>query len=365
MGPIASIAEDLARNPLQWGPFRVVPAASYRFSYSTRLPYGGFGGAGEETIQHTVAPSLTLQSTHLTLSYSPSLTYYMKGRFEDSLKHSASLLASFGFEDWRFGISHSYATASQVLVETSAQTDTESHNTGLTAAYRLSDKTSIDLTASQSIRDTSSFNSSKTWSTMNWIDCQVTDITRIGVGAGGGYTAVDLGSDMTYEQFQGRVNWTPRPKLSASLNGGIEIRQFLAQQGASDQVNPIMGATAAYRPFETTSLSLTANRGVSSSIFTDQISETTSFSLHLAQSFFEHLQAGLGGGVRFVDYQSSSKLSSVDRSDEVTFYSATLGTRLFRRASLSVSYSHLSNNSNLPSRSFDSDTYSAQISYSF
>lgn len=364
--PLApEFVEELLYNPLQWGPFRVIPAVNYRFSYSTGLPYGGVGSANETTAQHTISPSLTLQSEHVTLNYFPSLNYYSKGRYEDSLNHSASIRSAFGYGDWAFSISHAYSAASQVLVESARQTDTESHGTSLGATYRLSENTSIQLTASQSISETSEFNSSTTWSTMNWVDFQITDVTRLGVGAGGGYTDVEQGSDMTYQQVQGRINWVPRPKISAALNGGIEIRQFLAQQGVDDQVNPIMGASATYRPFDYTSLTLSANRGVSSSIFSDQITETTSFALSLGQRLIERLQVGLSGGLRYADFQSSSQLLNVNRSDEVHFFSASLSTRFLKRATASIGYSLSSNKSNNAVYEYDSYTYSAQIGYSF
>jgi hypothetical protein len=362
---VPAFVDELLYNPLQWGPFRVIPAANYRFSYSTGLPYGGVGSANETTVQHTLSPSLTLESKHLTLNYSPSLNYYSKGRNEDSLNHSASIHSVFGYGDWAFSISHGYSVASQVLVESARQTDTESHSTTLGATHRLSEKTSIQLTASQGINETSSFNSSKNWSTMNWVDYQITDITRLGVGVGGGYTDVDQGSDMTFQQIQGRVSWAPRPRISAGLSGGIEIRQFLAQQGADGQVNPIMGASATYRPFDYTSLTLSANRGVSSSIFSDQITETTSFALDLGQRLIERLQLGLSGGLRYSDFQSSSQLLIVSRSDEVHFFSASLRTRFLKRATASIGYSLSSNKSNDALYEYDSHTYFAQIGYSF
>jgi hypothetical protein len=362
---IPAFADQIVENPLRWGPFDIIPAINYRFSYSTGLPRAGLLGADETTVQHAVAPSLTLQSKHLTLSYSPSLNYYAKGRYDDSVNHAASLSSSFGYGDWRFGLSHSYSAASRVLVETARQTDTERHGTALTASYQLSDKTSLDLTASQNISEASGLNSSKTWSTMNWFNYQVTDITLFGVGVGGGYSDVELGSDMTYEQIQARVHWAPRPKIEVDVNGGVDIRQFLGQSGSGDRVSPIIGASASYRPFDQTTVSLNADRSVSASLFADQITETTSFDLSIRQRFFERLQAGLSGGFRFVDYQSTSRLLEAGRSDDVTFFSASLGTRILKKGNISVSYSHSDNRSNREVFTYDSDTFAVQVGYRF
>jgi hypothetical protein len=362
---VPSFKDQAVEKPLKWGPFQIIPAISYRFSYSKGLPGADIRGEDDTTVLHRVAPSLTVESEHLTLNYSPALNYYTKGRYDDSVDHAASLRSLFGYGDWVFGLTHGYSAGSRILAETGRQTDTESHRTGLTASYRLTDKTSLDLTANQSINETSQLNGSKNWSTMNWINYQLTEITRLGVGVGGGYSAVDLGSDMTYEQVQGRIGWAPRPKINVDVNGGVEIRQFLGASGANDRINPIMGASASYRPFDYTIISLSANRGVNTSLFADQITESTSVSLSFGQRFLERFQGSLSGGIRMVDYQSSSRFAKTDRSDDIAFISASLGTQIFKKGSVSVSYSHSRNDSNEEAFSYDSDTFSVQVGYRF
>src|SRR5690606_29620480 len=121
-------------------------------------------------------------------------------------------------------------------------------------------------------------------------------------------------------------------KISATVNGGVELRQFLGAEGASDRLNPIMGASASYRPFDSTSFSLSANRSVNTSLFTDQITENTSVSLSLSQRLLERLRLGLSARLSQVDYQASARFLEVDRSDTVATYSASLGTSFFKKA---------------------------------
>ncbi len=75
--------------------------------------------------------------THWTVDYDPSLTYYSSKDLRDSLSQSLSLTWGTSYEDWQLGLTQTYATASAPLVETGAQTDTESYVTGLTASYRF------------------------------------------------------------------------------------------------------------------------------------------------------------------------------------------------------------------------------------
>jgi hypothetical protein len=360
--------ERMLEDPLQWGPFRLFPSINYGVSYSEGMRNFGGGGAGtgdEIIVRHTVTPALVLQSQHVTLSYSPSLTYYSKGPYGDTVNQAASIRTAFGYGDWSFSLSHAYSSGSQVLAETARDTETTSHSSGASASYRVSPRSSLDFSLSRSQSDSAEFNSSTTYSTMNWYNYQITDITRLGIGGGAGFTEAERGSDMTYQQLQGRVMWNPRPKISATVNGGVEFRQFVADTGASDRLNPIMGASASYRPFEQTSIRLSADRSVSASLFADQITENTSVSLGVGQRFLERFQANASASVRQSDYQSSSRLLEVDRSDTIWTYTGSLGTSVFRKGSVSAFYTYSSNNSSAPGFAYGGYTIGANFGYRF
>ena len=150
-----------------------------------------------------------------------------------------------------------------------------------------------------------------------------------------------------------------------SANGGVEIRQFLAINGAPDLVSPTMGAVANYYVFKYTSLSLNANRGVSTSLFQDQITENTEVSAGIGQRFLGHLHFSLTGGLRKVDYKSSSTLFLANRSDDVTFITSALSTRFLKHGNLSLAYSRNENDSSQNGFSFTSNQYSFRIGFSF
>lgn len=360
--PGASEAADFLQSPFRWGPFQVKPSANYRFTYGSGINSGP--GREQTTAQHSVSPGVVLASQHMSFGYTPTFTYYSKGDFEDTVDHSAFGRAGIGYGDWDFGISHRYRKSSDPTIETASQTDRQSHSTGLSANYRYSDKTSFDFSASQRIQLTESLNDSRTWSTMNWINYHFTERTFAGAGLGFGYVDVDTGNNMTYEQIQGRIGWRPGQKLTLDLNGGIEIRQFL-DTDLSDRVNPLMGASIGYALRPTTSFSLRANRSVNTSIFANRLTESTSVALSARQIFFQRLSLSLAGGVRFVDYQSSAEDIAVDRSDEIRFFSASLGTSFLQRGSVSVFYNRSENDSNSGGFSYNSNQYGFQVGYHF
>jgi len=60
------------------------------------------------------------------------------------------------------------------------------------------------------------------------VNYQVWTRLSVGLGVVAGYDNVSAGSDMTHEGLQGRkINWLVANKLSFSLTGGFEERQFL------------------------------------------------------------------------------------------------------------------------------------------
>ena len=352
------------RNPLQWGPFQLRPHANYRFTYGDGINSGP--GREQKTAQHQISPGLLLQSRHIALSYTPTLTYYSSDAFEDTLDHAASIAANYGLGDWAFGLSHSYTKTSTPMIETAAQTDRESHSTGLNAHWQYSNQTSFDFSLSQQIQsaEDEGLNNSKQWSTMNWVNYHFSPKTEVGFGLGGGYVDLEVGSDQTFEQVQGRIGWAPGEKLDLGVHGGVDIRQFV-DGSMSDLVNPIMGASIAYSPWEPTTFTLNANRSVDASFFQNQIVENTSVSAGVRQRFLGRLFLGITGGIRTSEYQEASQEIQTDRSDDYTFISANLGTQILRKGSVSIFYQHSENTSSDEGFGFTSDQYGFQLGYYF
>ena len=359
--------EAFVNNPLQWGPFQLRPFASYRFTYGNGLNVTP--GNQVKTALHEITPGAVLQSRHLSFRYAPTLKYYSADAFEDGVDHAASANANFGVGDWVFTLGHAFSKTRSTLIQTGAQTPQESHNTSLSAHYQYSDKTSFDFSLSQGIQEAEALNSSKSWSSMNWANYHWTDKTLVGFGVGGGYTKQDFGSDMTHEQLQARVGWTPSTKLNVNLNGGIEFRQFVDSQ-FDDQVNPLFGASVGYTPWEATTFSLSANRSVGSSLLDAQTTETTSISAGIRQRLLAVLHLDLFGSFMQQDYQGVAGQSAdaelqTDRSDDILSFSANLGCTVFKKGDISVFYQHSKNDSSAEGFTYDSDQYGVQVAYHF
>lgn len=359
--------EAFLQNPLQWGPFQLRPFGSYRFTYGNGLNVTP--GTQVKTALHEVAPGAVLQSRHLSFRYSPTLKYYSASEFDDGIDHSASANAFFGVGDWTFNLGHSFSKTLSPLIETGAQTPQQSHNTALSAHYQYSDKTSFDFSLSQAIQEAEALNNSTSWSSMNWVNYHWSEDSLVGLGAGGGYTKQDFGSDMTHEQLQACLGWNPGSKLNFSINGGLEFRQFI-DSDLGDQVNPLFGASISYQPWEATTFSLSANQSVGSSLLQAQTTENTSITAGIRQRFLGLLHLDLFAGFQQVDYQgfaggAPATGSQTDRTDDILSFSANLGARIFKKGDISVFFQRSENESSDESFTYDSNQYGFQIAYHF
>jgi hypothetical protein len=359
-----SRGQELLQNPFRWGPFELRPFASYRFTYGTGL--NAQPGQKEPTALHQISPGALIRSEHLSFTYTPTLSYYSSDAFEDTLDHNVSASGHFGVGDWNFSLGHTYVKSSSPLIETGAQTPQQSHSTGLSAHYQQSDDLSFDFTLSQQLQEATGLNSSKTWSLMNWANYHYSDKTLVGVGFGPGLTTQELGSDMTYEQLQARIDWRPGPKLTVNLNGGAELRQFDSSD-AENQVNPIFGASISYTPIEPTTFSLSANRSVGTALVQAQTTENTGVSAGIRQRLLARVFFDAFGSISTTEYHGfvQSAGPAVERVDDVTSFSLTLSTAILERGTASVFYQRSQNDSSVEGFTFNSNQYGFQLGYRF
>ena len=360
--PMADNRDGSLPQPLKFGKVVIRPHINYQITFGTGLESSP-SNTVDSTIQ-TISPGVSVDfGRHWTLDYTPSIRIYSNKAFHDSVDHSASLRGRFSYEDWLFGVSQGFSKSDSLAVETGAQTQQENYNTGLTASRQLSEKYSFDLTLSQVINDVATVSTngfggaqtSRTWSTLDWLNYQAGKRASLGIGAGIGYVDSDNGAGQLFEQLQGRVQWRITDKVSLNLNGGLEDRQIFAS-GSGDSLNPIFGLSLLYAPFAQTQITLSANRTISSSDYyaSSQTTENTGVSFNVSQRLLEKFY--LGGGVSYgrTDYKNSAGQFSTARSDDNYSFFASLSRTFLKRGSIAVTYSYGDN------RSTQTDFFGAQ-----
>ena len=338
---------------LQWGFAHIFPHLAYGLSYGNSLSVSA--GDQANTLINTLSPGILMQlGSHWTLDYTPTLRFYSDSRFQDGVDHAVVLSGNTVYKDWVLGLSQSYSSSSQPLVETAAQTDQEVFLTTLTASHPLNSKLSLDLSVDQSFRsegETSSvqpLTDVKEWSTMDWLNYQLEPTIVIGAGVGFTYDDMSVGPNMTSEQYQGRVTWIPTRKLSLTVSGGLNDMQFL-DSPIPDLLSPIYSVSANYALFENTALFVTASRTVSPSYFESQVTEGTFVTGGVQQRLLGKFMLGANGGFSSSVYHATTigPLAASVSNYDTSFFNISLSTTFLKRLSTSVFYNaqYLSSNS--------------------
>lgn len=354
---------SLLSGALKWGPVDLHPHLTYRVTYGDGLQSAP--GVNRTTVAQTLSPGVTFQIGPLwSLDYTPSLTYYSNKAFRDTLAHSVALRGGAAYNEWRFGIFQGYSVSSDPLIETAEQTGQETFTTSLSASRPVGSKLLLQLSLNQNFRSAQLLNSSRSWSTMEWLNYQIAPRVSIGGGVGGGFDDVSVGSDMFNEQLQGRVDMRIAEKLNLGINGGFEFRQFTSVD-ADTLITPIYGASIQYRPFQHTTLTLAGNRVVSPSLFSNLITEGTTISAAVNQRLLGLLYLTVTGSYGTTDYLVTAASLPNNRSDERKSVVASLSYQFWKKVSSSISYQFSQNTSSAGGFSYNSNLIGLTLGYHY
>src|ERR1019366_6984574 len=136
---------------LRWGSLTLQSQVFYQLSYGNGLQ--ATPGQSSSSLINEVDPGILFQwGSHWALDYTPILRFYSSSAFQNTFDNEVTLTGGTTYEDWSFGLSQSYASSSQPLIETGAQTDQQTFFTGLNATYQMGSQTSLQLGANQNFR---------------------------------------------------------------------------------------------------------------------------------------------------------------------------------------------------------------------
>jgi hypothetical protein len=351
-------------EPFKWGPLTLRPHPYYQFLYADGLQYNTNQVA--HSIIQTISPGALLEiGRHWTMDYSPLWTIYSDNKFSDNFGQAVKLVGGTTYNDWVLGLIQSYTEIDALSTVTASQTRTETYNTALNGSYTMNSKMSLDLSLNQNFVSADQFSSYSEWSTTDWLNYQFRPRLNAAVGAGGGYDDEASSPDMTFERFEGRVNWRATDKIGFQIHGGVEVRQFLSG-GASPLVNPVFDASIQYQPFEQTQVSITGQRAVSASYLQDQVTETTGVNANLNQRLLGKLLLDLSGGYQLVKYVSSSNTPGFsNRNDDIYSLNASLSRAFLKRGRFSVFYQISRDDSSQQGFSFTSHQVGFQVGFAY
>ena len=356
---------------LRSGPLALQPHLLYRLSYGDGLQASP--GQQSKTFINEIDPGVLFQwGSHWILDYTPIIRFYSSSVFRNTFDNSVNLRGGTTYEDWTLGLSQSYVSSSDPIIETGAQTDQQIFSTGLSAVRQLGSKTSLELALNQNLRysdqtiSSQQLNNYNSWSTMDWLNYQFWSRFGASVGVGFEYDNVKVGSDMTSEQIQGRITWRVVNKLSFVLSGGGSDRQFLGS-GAPSLLSPIFSLSVNYSPFEVTTFYVSAYSAVTPSYYQDQVTESTAISAGVRQRLLGKLFLDVNGGYGTSTYHSSTLAPTTANlaNYDSTFFGARLSTPLLKRGSAAIFYSVNYNSSGAAVYNYTTTMVGLELSYRY
>jgi hypothetical protein len=314
---------------------------------------------------------------YLTLDYIASVYFFAEQTERDTVEHLIRLAAQHDFGHLVLGISQdvrildgtnlnnlSNTTGVQANTDVGGPSQENTYTTTINATYDLMGKLFLSGQVSYAMYDYETLISSRQTSANLFINYVYSPKLVIGLGATGGVNSSDgPASDETFEQMNVRANYIVSGKISLSLSGGLEFRQF----GDGDSISPVYEIAGIYRPFENTIITIAGSRRTvsSSASLAGQDYSDTNINLTFSQRLFSRVNLSLGVGYQNLDYLSATTGASTARSDDYYYIEPSIDLDVTRYWSIGCYYLYRQDSSTLALFSFYDNQFGVRTSLTF
>jgi hypothetical protein len=314
---------------------------------------------------------------YLTFDYIASAYFFAEQTERNTVEHLIHLAAQHDFGHLVLGLSQdvqilggtsisslSNTTGVQANTDVGAPSRVNIYTTTLNGTYDLTGKLFLSGQASYAISDYETLISSQLASGNIYINYVYSPKLVIGLGATGGVNSSDGStSNETSEQINARANYLVSGKISLSISGGLEFRQF---GGSGDSVSPVYEIAGTYRPFENMIITIAGRRRTQSSAsLAGQDYSETSINLTLSQRLFSRVNVGLGFGYTNSEYLNASTGQSAARNDNYFYIEPAIDLDVTRYWSIGVYYLYRQDSSTLALFSFYDNQFGVRTSLTF
>jgi hypothetical protein len=314
---------------------------------------------------------------YLTFDYVASVYFFAEQTQRDGVEHLIHLAAQHDFGRLILGLSQdvqildgtslnslSNTTGVQANTDVGAASRSNTYTTTLNGSYDLTGKLFLSGQVGFTISDYETLISSQVASANLFINYVYSPKLVIGLGATGGVNSSDGStSDQTFEQMNVRANYIVSGKISLSISGGLEFRQF---GGGGDSISPVYEIAGSYRPFENMTITLAGSRRTDSSAsLAGQDYSETSISLTFSQRLFSRVNVGLGVGYTNSEYLSATTGDSTARTDNYVYIEPSIDLNVTRYWSIGIYYLYREDSSTLALFSFYDNQFGVRTSLTF
>ena len=308
--------------------------------------------------QDPVTPLNRGSGTYFAVDYTAILLGFARTHSQNAFDQDARIDGRVRAEKWTLGGGLRYESKSEANTDIGTRIRRKTLSAEAEAAYRFSDKTSIDTTASIRANDPEDYVRSTAVQIESFATYDATPLVRVGLGGAFGGVAVDGGSDDVFERALARVAYQYSDKLDFEVRGGVEFRQ--SDGPAGDRVSPIFRLLANYRPTEGTRVAVEAFQSVETSEFRpDESYERTGFTGSIQRAIRPAIHLHLDAGYQQTDY--SGLASETERRDHYFFMRPGILYNIVDWANAGMTYEFRDNDSNRADSNFRNNQVSFQV----
>lgn len=304
-------------------------------------------------------PENLSNENYFSLSYKPTVLLYADNSNLDSINQAVDALYAHQFSKLTLALEQRYAYLTEPTIQTSlngGNVNRDIFTTIARANYVYSDKLSTYGTFTQTINDyhTAGFTNTNEWIGDYYFLYQATGKISIGVGPRIGFVDVTGAPNQTWQAGLVHLFYVPTGKLSFTMDVGGEVREYQGN-GSGDRATPVLDASGTYRPFDSTSITLSAGRDVhASNSFIGQDYTASRVQLGLRQRFVQVLYFNLNAGYENDNYSFASQgLTGPTREDNYYYIKPGFDWVANDWLTVSAYYQYSKDNSNFHTVSFN------------
>lgn len=328
------------------GSVYVHPGVSGALIGTRQRDEGGRSDEGSAVLAGSLSALLGTPDTgrYLTLDYGIAKSFQTEQSDDFHFDQSLYLAGHLRFGNLSLGLGINFANLSGFNRDAGSNLQRDYLTVALTSTLQLTPRTSFDWDITTpngrypSTGGTSRIGDASGFSSTNFLRYEYSGKSTVGLGFTAGYLESQDADKQTFERILTSINSTPTGFLSYAATFGLEFRDT----GQRRTTNPLFSLAAVWTPRDRTTVTLTGEQRVQSSIGTDSSNfVSSSFVLSVTQQLGDRFRVGISTGFENAKYESIGTGDSTNRRDRTYLGQFSFGVRLGDRTDVSASVTYV------------------------
>lgn len=282
-------------------------------------------------------PEIT-DALYMAFRYSPTLINFVDVDQKEIINHNLAFNAGYRFSKLALVVDQKILPYSGGDIESGSFITRNFYITAVSAEYEVSDKTSLETSLSNGIRDYQDGFDSQDTTLRAFANYSWSEKIRLGLGGGYGRATSQGGPSQDYQQALVRAVYFPTQKTTLFAESGLESRQF--ERFSKDQNSLVFRSGGNLSLFPKTALAVNASRTqVPSAVTAGENVSATGINASLTQALYK-FSLGAGMGYETVSFIKTTNNSKNLADEQYYSFSLSGAYSLTEWWDLGLSYTH-------------------------